>query len=295
MTAIAKDTTQAAAPQWGMTPEQIAKHPTVYRDNLLAGKVVLVSGGGSGFGQCIALLCAKLGAQVVICSRDMTKLQSTVDGAREFLGREIIPHVTNIRDPEAVNELMDFIWSRCGGLDVLVNNAGGQYPQAAIDLSVKGWNAVIDLNLNGTWYMMQAAAKRWVAAGKPGNVVNIVAHIERGMPQVAHTCAARAGVIYLSKTVSTEWAEHEIRVNCIAAGSIESSGFAIYPDGVPQHHFRTSNPMLRTGDVYDIAEGVVYLAAETGKFITGAVLTIDGGGAQWGNAWPGGRPERFNV
>ncbi len=280
---------------WGMSLQELATRPTVYRDDLLAGKVMVVSGGGSGIGQGIAMLAARLGAEVVICSRNIDKLRTTAEAAKSLLGRTVHTQVTNIREPESVTALMDFVWRQCGGLDILVNNAGGQFPQPALDLSINGWNSVVDLNLNGSWYMMQAAARRWVERGRAGNIVNIAANVERGMPQVAHTCAARAGVIYLSKSVSTEWAEHDIRVNCVAPGSVESSGFEVYPEGVPDYNFRTSNPMMRVGDVYDVAEAVIYLGTESGKFITGEVLSVDGGMAQWGNPWPGGRPERFKV
>jgi len=197
-----------------------------------------------------------------------------------------------IRDPEAVANLIDATYERFGRLDTLVNNGGGQYPQAAIDFSVKGWLAVIDTNLNGTWYMMQAAAQRWRTTDRPGNIVNIVANVWRGMPQVAHTCAARAGVIYLSKTLSTEWAALGIRVNCVSPGSIDSDGLNVYerPDA---KQFRFSNPMRQLGDVIDIAQAVVYLSAPTGKFITGDVLVVDGGNNQFGDVWPGGIPEYF--
>ena len=109
-----------------------------------------------------------------------------------------------IRDAEDVDRMHGEIWERFGRVDHLVNNAGGQFPQAAIDFSVKGWNAVIDTNLNGSWYMMQAAARRWRDHGGPGSIVNIVAVVGRGLPGVAHTCAARAGVIHLSKTVAID-------------------------------------------------------------------------------------------
>jgi len=287
--------TEQKAQRWGFTPEELATYPTVYRSDLLAGKRVLVTGGGTGIGQGIALLCARLGAEVVICGRTLEKLAATVDIARDHLDIKILTHTCNIRELDDVEGIMDYLFDELGGLDILVNNAGGQFPQAALDLSPRGWRAVIDLNLNGTWNMMQAAAQRWVRQGKPGSIVNIVANVERGMPQVAHTCAARAGVIYLSKTVSTEWAEHEIRVNCVAPGSIESTGFEVYPEGVPDELFRTSNPMMRLGDVFDVAESVVYLGGASGKFITGEMITVDGGMQQWGNCWPGGRPDRFSV
>jgi len=115
------------------------------------------------------------------------------------------------------------------------------------------------------------------------------------MPQVAHTCAARAGVIYLSKTVATEWAPLGIRVNCVAPGSIATEGLNVYPDGVPER-FALTNPMKRFGDVLDVAEAVVYVGAESGKFVTGEVLVVDGGHSTWGDTeWPGGRPDYFDV
>ena len=190
---------------------------------------------------------------------------------------------------------MDATWERFGALDVLVNNGGGQFHAGGNRLlASSGWNAVIDTNLNGTWYMMQAAARRWRDKAQPGNIVNIVAVVDRGMPQVAHTCAARAGVIYLSKTLSTEWAPLDIRVNCIAPGSIASEGFSVYPPEAVEK-FRYSNPMQTLGDVIDIAHAVVYLAGPSGKFITGSVLTVDGGHQQWGENWPGGIPDYFRV
>jgi NAD(P)-dependent dehydrogenase (short-subunit alcohol dehydrogenase family) len=177
---------------------------------------------------------------------------------------------------------------------VLVNNAGGQFPQMALEYSAKGWNAVIDNNLNGTWYMMQAAARAWVARTTPGVMVNIVADFWRGMPGIAHTAAARAGVVYLSKSVAVEWAPLGIRVNCIAPGVLETSGFAHYPpEGLKT--YTEANPMRRAGDVWDVAEAVVYLSAPASKFIPGEVLTVDGGQQCWGDPWPTGRPEHFRV
>jgi citronellol/citronellal dehydrogenase len=286
----------AAEPrQWGMTDEQLATRPTVFRPGLLAGKAFVVSGGGSGIGRGITYLLARLGADVLICGRRAEKLEETASGIRRLLGREVGTHAMTIRDPEQVEAMMAAAFERYGRLDALVNNSGGQFPQAAIDFSVKGWNAVIDTNLNGTWYMMQAAARQWRDRGQSGNIVNIVATIARGMPQVAHTCAARAGVIYLSKTVATEWAPLGIRVNCVAPGAIATEGLNVYPDGVPER-FALTNPMKRFGDVLDIAEAVVYVGADSGKFVTGEVLVVDGGHSAWGDTeWPGGRPDYFDV
>ncbi|MEK9723106.1 MAG: SDR family oxidoreductase [Rhodospirillaceae bacterium] len=278
---------------YGFSDDDIRTMPTVYRDDLFAGRTVLVSGAGSGLGKAIAALFARLGANLVICGRNEEKL-AQAHGFFEALGAKVSSHPLTIRDPEAVDAFMDEAFTAFGGLDVLVNNSGGQFAQAAIDFKPKGWNAVIDTNLNGTWYMIQAAARRWMETERPGNVVSIVADIWRGLPGIAHTAAARAGVIYLSKTIAVEWAPHDIRVNCVAPGCCETSAFANYPENGAAT-YAEANPMLRAGDAWDIAEACVYLAAESGKFVTGEVLTVDGGQQLWGDPWSTGRPDYFKL
>jgi citronellol/citronellal dehydrogenase len=283
------------APRWGFTDEQLATQPHAFRDGLLDGQVCLVSGGGSGLGRAMAYLLTRLGAKVMICGRRQDRLEATAAGIERLLGREIGYQAMTIRDPEQVNALVAATWERFGGLDLLVNNGGGQFPQAAIDYSVKGWNAVIDTNLNGTWWMMQAAARQWRDRGTPGSIVNIVANVWRGMPQVAHTCAARAGVIYLSKSVAIEWAPLGIRVNCVSPGSIATEGLNVYPPGAAET-FGNANPLKIYGDAYDIAQSVVYVGVPvTGKFVTGEVVVVDGGNQMWGDVWPGGIPDWFCV
>ncbi|MBP6012714.1 MAG: SDR family oxidoreductase [Alphaproteobacteria bacterium] len=280
-------------PRFGFSDEELKSLPTVYRPDLFAGKTVVVSGAGSGFGKAIACLFARLGANVAICGRNEEKLAAAVVFLQS-LGATVFSQSMTIRDPEQVDRFVAAVWEKFGALDVLVNNAGGQFPQMALDFKVKGWNAVIDTNLNGTWYMMQSAARQWVDRKSPGAIVNIVADIWRGMPGIAHTCAARAGVTYLSKSVAVEWAPHRIRVNCVAPGVHETSGFAYYPPaGLKTYH--EANPMLRPGDAHDIAEAVAYLSAASAKFITGEVLTVDGGEQLWGDPWPPGRPAYFQA
>lgn len=280
--------------EWGFTDEQLAELPLVYRDDLLDGKVFVLSGGGSGIGKATAFVLSRLGAEVMICGRREERLKATAESVQRLTGREVAWQPMTIRDPEQVDTLISEAWSRFGRVDAIVNNGGGQFPQDAIDFSIKGWNAVIDTNLNGTWWMMQAAAKRWRDAGIPGHIINVVAVIGRGMPQVAHTCAARAGVIYLSKTVSTEWAPLNIQVNCVAPGSISTEGLNVYEPEVARM-FQYANPMHRFGDALDIAQAIVYLAAPSGKFITGEVLTVDGGTQQHGENWSAGIPDYFKV
>ena len=285
---------EASEDPWGIPDVELATRQLVYREGLLDGQTFLISGGGSGIGRAIAYVCARLGANVVICGRRKEKLNETAEGIRRRFGREAVAVPMTIRDPDAVGRLLDEAFSRFGRLDTLVNNGGGQYPQAAIDFSVKGWLAVIDTNLNGSWYMMQAAAQRWRDRGQPGNIVNIVANVWRGMPQVAHTCAARAGVIYLSKTLSTEWAPLKIRVNCLSPGSINTEGLNAY-ERRDADMFRYSNPLHDLGDPIDIAQGVVYLSTPAARFVTGEVMVVDGGNNQHGDVWPAGMPDYFKI
>ena len=285
--------TDSQEPAFGFTEHRLKTEPTVFAPDLFRGQVVVVSGAGSGLGRSIASLYARLGADLAICGRNPEKLESAAAFLRGF-GGKVLTRQMSIRDPEQVNDFIEAVHAEYGRLDILINNAGGQFPQAALDFSVKGWNAVIDTNLNGTWWMMQNAARKWVETDQAGNIINIVASIWRGMPGIAHTVAARAGVIYLSKTVAVEWAPHSIRVNCVAPGGIYPGGLCYYPpEGAAT--FQESNPMLCTGDEWDVAQGVAYMAAPSGKFITGEVLTIDGGQQMWGDPWPTGRPDYFKI
>ncbi|UOK73323.1 SDR family oxidoreductase [Ancylobacter polymorphus] len=279
--------------QYSLTDDQLAELPTVFAPGIFAGQLALISGGGTGIGKATAALYARLGANLAICGRDGERLEEAAAFLRRF-GTTVTTHQMTIRDPEQVSALIDEVWKMHGRLDILVNNAGGQFAQAALDIKPKGWNAVVDTNLNGTFYMMQQAALRWRDSGKPGNIVNVVAVVSRGLPTVAHTCAARAGQIFLSKTVATEWAPYNIRVNCVAPGTIATDAFNYYPpEG--QASFFQANPMKRAGDVQDIAEAIIYLTAPSGKYITGELLIVDGGQQNWGDPWFAGRPEYFEL
>lgn len=271
--------------------EDSVSAPLRFSDGLFSGKTVIVTGGGRGIGRAIAIQFARLGANVAILGRNEERLNAAADELRS-LGGKVLAEQVNIRDPEKVEVFVKHVWDHFGGLDVLVNNAGGQFPMEAMGISPKGWNAVIDNNLNGTWYMTQAAGRRWRDAGQPGAVVSIVAVVSRGMPGVSHSCAARAGVISFSQTLAIEWAPHNIRVNCVAPGIIASEGMTIYSDEV-RADLPTANLMKRFGTVFDIADAACYLAGPSGSFITGEVLTVDGGYQLWGDQWTIERPEYF--
>jgi len=275
----------------GLTDAQLAVHPTVYAADALKGQVVVVSGGSGGIGRAVAWLFARLGAHVVVTGRNRAKLDALV---ADLVGRNFkaSAEVADIREPDSVEAMFDTIWAAHGRIDGLVNSAGGQFPQSAIDFSVKGWNAVIDTNLSGTWFMMQAAAKRWRDHQHAGSIVNIVVVTTHGLYGIAHTVAARSGVIGLSRAVAVEWAPLNIRVNCVAPGAIETEGWNVYSKAARAAYPR-SNPMMRAGSPWDVAEACAYLAASSGRFVTGETLTVDGGGQHWGETWTTGKPGYF--
>lgn len=264
---------------FGMSDEELLQTNTVYAPGLLAGKRILISGGASGLGKTTAWLAGRLGASVVICGRTLEKLESAASAMREA-GIDVAVRAVNIREPAAVQNLFATVWEEDGPIDILVNSAGGQFPQAAIDFSPNGWKAVIDTNLNGTWFMMQGAAQRWRDTNTTGNIINIVTVIDRGMPGMAHTCTARAGVIYASKSVAIEWAPLNIRVNCIAPGIVDTEGMHAYPEDALAC-FTESNPLRRFASAWEIAESCIYLSSNASRFMTGEVVTLDGGGKLW--------------
>jgi citronellol/citronellal dehydrogenase len=276
---------------FGLDDEALATRPTVYATGSLEGFVALVCGGAGGIGRATAWLLARLGAHVVVAGRSEGKLEAVV-AALTARSLKASGRVVDIRDHAKCNALLDAVWAENDRLDILVNSAGGQFPQPAIDFAVKGWNAVINTNLNGTWFMMQAAAQHWRDAKRPGSIVNIVVVTSHGLYGVAHTIAARAGVVGLSRSVAVEWAPLGIRVNCIAPGAIETEGWKVYTPEARQAYPR-SNPMMRAGSAWDIAEACAYLGGPAGAFITGELLTVDGGGQLWGETWTTGKPEYF--
>lgn len=280
-------------PYVGQTDDELMQAPTVFRDGLLRGQVVLVSGGGGGIGRAICFLFGRLGASVIACGRDEATL-ARLAANLERLGVPNFTRAMTVRDPAQVAALMDAAWARFGRLDVVINNAGGQFAAPALDITPKGWHAVIETNLYGTWYMMQEAGRRWIARGEQGSIVSMVLPVHHG-PGVGipHSMASRAGQIAVSRTLAVEWAAHGIRVNCIALGNFASPGLERYPPTARRSF--TANPMRRLGDVHDVAEACVYLSAPSGRFITAEVLTVDGGGQAWGEFWPLGRPAHFRM
>jgi citronellol/citronellal dehydrogenase len=277
-------------PYRSYSEKELAALPCAYRDDLFAGQVVLVTGAAGGIGTACSVLFGRLGATIVGCGRNADSLARLERNLGE-IGISCWTRAMSIRDADAVAALIDEVWMRSGRLDVMVNNAGGQFAAPALDISPKGWHAVVETNLTGTWYMMQAGARQWVAKKQPGCVVNMAALTGGAFVGIPHTAASRAGQINLSKTLAVEWAPHNIRINCIAIGKVASPGLRNYPASAEPYF--DSNAMRRLGSVHDIAQAAVYLAGPTGEFVTGSVLTVDGGEDVWGEYWPLGKPDYF--
>ncbi len=271
----------------------LAEHKTIYAANSFSGRTVLISGGAGGIGRACAWLLGRLGARVILAGRDPGKLEAAVSAMRAR-GIDVTSHPADIREPDSVSSLFEWLEKEKATLDLLVNSAGGQFPQAAIDFSERGWNTVINTNLNGTWRMMQAAARRWRDLSRPGAIVNIVVVTQHGLYGVAHTVAARAGVIALSQNLSVEWAPLNIRINCIAPGAIETPGWRVYrPE--QRNTYARSNPMMRAGQAWEVAEACAYLGGAAADYVTGETVHVAGGSQLWGETWTIRRPDYFKT
>jgi len=257
-----------------------------FSSTLLSGKRALVTGGGTGIGHAIAFELARAGADLVLAARRLDVLEEAAARIRAETGREVDCLQVNIRDLETVAALAGEVGKRWGQVDILVNNAGGQFVQPAEDYSPNGWRTVIDLNLNGTWNMIQAFGKQMLK-GRGGCICNIVVTLGRGMPGISHTTAARAGVQELSRSLSYEWGP-KVRINCIGPGSVVTEAFEnTYDEGVLDDIGET--PMPHPGTVEDVANAVVFVVSPAGRFITGETIMVDGGVSRYGSnqALPG--------
>jgi NAD(P)-dependent dehydrogenase (short-subunit alcohol dehydrogenase family) len=284
--------TSADEPYATFSPDELARLPTVFRDALFGDHVVVVTGGAGVIGTALCILFGRLGATVVPCGRSRERLDE-LSRHLDRLGIRHSTHALTVRDPEQVSAFVHEVWERHGRLDVLVNNAGGQFAVPATQITPKGWSAVVETILHGTWYASQAAAKAWIARSTPGSIVNVTTTPGLVAAGIPHTVAARAGQVQLTRALALEWAPHSIRVNAVAVGVVSGPSLHHYPpDARP---YFAANPMRRTGDVLDVAEACAYLAAPSGKFLTGVILPVDGGGSVWGEFWPLGKPEHFRI
>ncbi len=253
---------------------------TVFAPDALAGRTVLITGGGTNLGRQAAIECAAAGADVVIAGRRAEVLAA----ATEAIGERCTWVTGDIREAQDATRIVETAHREHGRLDVLVNNAGGQYFVPAEAITAKGWRAVMRLNVEGTMTMAHAAAAALRADGG-GAVVNVTVSPHHGMPAMAHTGAARAAVEALTRELADEWAERRIAVVAAAIGRFDTESLRKYPEVVWQGAAR-SVPLQRLGTMQEFAWLVAMLASPIGRGLSGTVVTLDGAADNWWGPWP---------
>jgi NAD(P)-dependent dehydrogenase (short-subunit alcohol dehydrogenase family) len=247
--------------------------------SLLAGRVAVVTGGGTGIGLAIATRLGQLGAHVAIGSRDSMHLEQGTADLRHA-GLDPLAVQVDVRNPEQVDEMVQRTVKHFGRIDILINNAAGNFVCKAEELSPNGWNSVINIVLNGSFYCSRAVGRHMIARGKGGSIVSILAnYVWTGSPGTIHSAAAKAGVMSMTQTLAAEWAKYGIRVNAVAPGPVESPGAARQLWNTPEAVARITQmvPLNRWGRPSEVADAVAFLVAPDASYITGEILTIDGG------------------
>lgn len=250
---------------------------SVFRDAVFAGQVVMITGGGSGIGRCTAHELSSLGARLVLVGRKIEKLNAVADELRaDNPGAEVACLSCDIREEERVAEAVKAALARFGRIDGLVNNAGGQFPAPLSQISQKGWDAVVRNNLTGGFLVARECYTQWMA-DHGGSIVNIVADMWMGMPNMGHSGAARAGMVNFTETAACEWGVSGVRVNAVAPGWIASSGMDTYPDWMKPliRDMRNHVPMQRLGNEAEVSAAIVFLLSPGASFISGTTLRVD--------------------
>lgn len=251
------------------------KYRSIFYPGLFEGQVAIVTGGGSGIGRCTAHELVSLGAKIALVGRDEEKLRNVKDEMSP--GVECEYYVCDIRQEDAVREVVARVIERFGRIDHLVNNAGGQYATPLEKISKKGWDAVVASNLTGGFLMARECYVQWMR-DHGGAIVNMVADMWNGMPDMAHSGAARAGMVNLTMTAALEWGPSNVRVNAVAPGLIFSSGVDKYPVEIQERliHYADDVPLGRTGTEAETSSAIVFLLSEGAAFISGTTINIDG-------------------
>ena len=253
--------------------------PSPFRADVLSGQVALITGGGTGIGKEIARVLGRHGARIAIASRKADVLvAASAELAAE--GLEVNVDTADVRDPVAVQRVVDGVLARFGRLDIVVNNAAGNFPAPMTGISFNGFKSIVDIDLLGTFNVSKVAFETWLGE-HGGSIVNITAPFEgSGVSMQAHVAAAKSGVNSLTRTCAVEWGPHGVRVNAVAPGSIGGTeGVRRFAAAVRDGDDRPSNPLGLMGHGFDIGFAVLFLCSDAARFVNGQVIHVDGAGS----------------
>lgn len=278
----------------------------MFKDGLLKGERILVTGGGTGLGKEMAEGFLSLGAEVHICGRRGSVCEDTAKELMDKHGGKVVPHACDIRVADAISDMNDEIWSAHGPLTGLVNNAAGNFISRTEDLSIRGFDAISNIVFRGSFYMTHDIGKRWIEAGDKGSVISILTTwVWNGGPFVVPSAMSKAGVNVMTQSLAVEWGRYGLRFNAIAPGPFPTEGMSkrLAPDaeGAQRMDSGRGNPMGRVGEMHELVNLAVLLLGPGAEYINGQTIAIDGasynggggnfaGLTEWGDAeWKAAR------
>ncbi len=250
------------------------------------GKTAVITGGGTGLGRAMALRLAELGANLVIASRKIENLEPTAEEIRAK-GVQCLPHVVDVRDFAKVEAMLPVVLGKFGNVDMLINNAAGNFLCPSDKLTINGWNAVVGIVLHGTWHCTNVFGRRMLEQGH-GNILNIIAtYAWTGAPMVVPSAAAKAGVLAMTRSLAVEWGPRGVRLNCIAPGAIVTEGASqnlAFASEEAQKVIKANNPLRRLGTQEELADLAAFLLSDYSSYINGDCITMDGGNSLGGGS-----------
>ena len=253
----------------------------MYRDNLLQGERILITGGGTGLGKEMAEGFLKLGAEVHICGRRGGVCEETAEALMNLHGGTVVPHACDIRVADAIHDMNDQIWTKHGPLTGLVNNAAGNFISRTEDLSVRGFDAIANIVFRGTFYMTHDISTRWIKAGQKGNVISVLTTwIWNGGPFVVPSAMSKSAINTMTQSLAVEWARYGLRFNAIAPGPFPTEGMTkrLAPDAERTEDMNRhgTNPMGRIGKMHELVNLAVFLMGPGAEYVNGQTIAIDG-------------------